>query len=156
MLTIRLHRVGRRNHPAFKIVVTDKTHSSTAGRFTEEVGTTNPATKERNLNKERILYWISVGAQPSPTVWNILVQEKIVEGKKLPKHKKPKAKEGEPAPVQPGTPAQAAAPTPAPEKPAQEAKPAETPKPAETVPPAAPETPESTPAPPAPPQEEKK
>lgn len=136
MLTIRLHRVGRRNHPAFKIVVTDKTHSSTAGRFVEEVGTTNPATKERILNKERILYWISVGAKPSPTVWNMLVQEKIVEGTKIPKHKKPKTKEGEPAQA-PATTAQkqpesvpAKTPSPAvsgPEPAQVEAKPAETP-----------------------------
>ncbi|MBI1984771.1 MAG: 30S ribosomal protein S16 [Candidatus Wildermuthbacteria bacterium] len=103
MLTIRLHRTGRRNHPSFKIVVTDKTKSSTAGRFVEEVGFYNPATKEKVLKPERLKYWIGVGAQPSPTIWNMLLQEKIVEGKKILKHKKPKAKEAkqEPAPVQP-------------------------------------------------------
>lgn len=97
MLTIRLHRTGRRNHPSFKIVVTDKRNSSTAGRFVEEVGFYNPATKEKVMKKERILYWIGVGAQPSPTVWNLCVKEKIVQGTKLPKHKKPKLKEGEQA-----------------------------------------------------------
>ncbi|MBI2642638.1 MAG: 30S ribosomal protein S16 [Candidatus Wildermuthbacteria bacterium] len=98
MLTIRFHRTGRTNYPSFKIVVTDKTKSSTGGRFIEEVGFFNPATKEKVLKPERLKYWISVGAKPSPTVWNLLVQEKVVEGTKLPKHKKPKKKE-ETAPV---------------------------------------------------------
>ncbi|MBI2641988.1 MAG: 30S ribosomal protein S16 [Candidatus Wildermuthbacteria bacterium] len=91
MLTIRFHRTGRRNYPSFKIVITEHTKSSTGGRFIEEVGFFNPATKEKVLKPERLKYWISVGAQPSPTVWNLLVKEKIVEGTKLPKHKKPKS-----------------------------------------------------------------
>ncbi len=98
MLTIRFHRTGRRNYPSFKIVITEHTKSSTGGRFIEEVGFFNPATKEKVLKPERLKYWISVGAKPSPTVWNLLVQEKVVEGTKLPKHKKPKKKE-ETAPV---------------------------------------------------------
>ena len=49
MLTIRLHRTGRTNYPSFKIVVTDKTKSSTGGRFIEEVGFYNSATKEKVL-----------------------------------------------------------------------------------------------------------
>ena len=93
MLTIRFHRTGRRNYPSFKIVITEHTKSSTGGRFIEEVGFFNPATKEKVLKAERLKYWISVGAKPSPTVWNLLVQEKVVEGKKLQKQKKPKKKE---------------------------------------------------------------
>ena len=90
MLTIRLFRVGRKNQPAFKIVVTDKRKSSTRGRFVEEVGVYNPLTKQRNLKGDRVKYWISVGAKPSPTVHNMLVADKIVEGAKIAKHKLPK------------------------------------------------------------------
>jgi small subunit ribosomal protein S16 len=90
MLMIRFMRIGRKNQPSFKIVVTEKTKSSTGGRFVEEVGFYNPATKEKVLKGERIKHWISVGAQPSPTIHNLLVAEKIIEGKKLPKHKIPK------------------------------------------------------------------
>lgn len=61
----------------------------------EQVGFYNPLTKEKNLKAERVKYWISVGAKPSDTVYNMLVSEKIVEGKKVPKHKIVK-KEGEP------------------------------------------------------------
>jgi small subunit ribosomal protein S16 len=86
MLVIRLFRVGRRNQPSFKLVVTDKRRSSTRGRFVEEVGFYNPVTKEKVLRGERIQYWISVGAKPSPTVHNMLVADKIIEGKKIPKH----------------------------------------------------------------------
>jgi len=98
MLVIRLFRVGKKNQPAFKIVVVDKRRSSKSGRFLEEVGFYNPLTKEKILKAERIKYWISVGVQPSPTVYNLLISEKIIEGKKIPKHKKPKKKEEKPIP----------------------------------------------------------
>ena len=90
MLVIRLFRVGKKNQPSFKIVVTDKKSKPRAGRFVEEVGFYNPLTKEKVLKGDRIKHWISVGAKPSPTINNLLVSEKIVEGKKIPKHKKSK------------------------------------------------------------------
>ena len=93
MLMIRFMRIGRKNQPSFKIVVTEKTKSSTGGRFVEEVGFYNPVTKEKVLKPERLKYWISQGAQPTPTVSNLLVSEKVTEGKKTPKHKKSKKKE---------------------------------------------------------------
>jgi len=90
MLTIRLFRIGKKNQPSFKIVVTDKKNKPRAGRFTEEVGFYNPLTKEKVLKGERIKHWISVGAKPSPTIFNLLISEGIIEGKKIPKHKKSK------------------------------------------------------------------
>ena len=87
MLTIRLFRIGRKNQPAFKIVVTDSRRSSTRGRFVEEVGIYNPVSKQRNIKGDRVKYWISVGAQPSATVHNMLVTDKIIEGAKIAKHK---------------------------------------------------------------------
>ena len=90
MLVIRFFRTGKKNQPSFKIVVTDKRESSTTGRSVEEVGFWNPLTKEKVLRQERIKYWLSVGAKPSPSVFNLLVSEKIVEGKKIDVHKKAK------------------------------------------------------------------
>ena len=90
MLVIRFFRVGRRNQPAFKIVVTDKRKSSTRGRFVEEVGSYNPLTKEKVLKPERIQHWLSVGAKPSETVHNLLVSSGLIEGKKIALHKKSK------------------------------------------------------------------
>jgi len=90
MLVIRLFRVGKKNQPAFRIVVTNKRKPPRGGRFVEEVGFYNPLTKEKVLKEERIKYWLSVGAKPSETIYNLLVSEKIIEGKKIPVHKKSK------------------------------------------------------------------
>jgi len=93
MLVIRFFRTGKRNQASFKIVVTDKRRSSTRGRSVEEVGFYNPRTKEKILKQDRIKYWLSVGAKPSPTIYNLLISEKIIEGKKIDVHKKPKKRE---------------------------------------------------------------
>ena len=92
MLVIRFFRVGKKNQPCFKIVVTDKRNPPSGGRFIEEVGFYNPLTKEKVLKKERIKYWMSHGAKPSDTVHNLLVREGILGGAKTPVHKKPKKK----------------------------------------------------------------
>lgn len=92
MLVIRLLRTGKKNQPFFRIVVTDKRNPPRAGRFVEKVGFWNPLTKERKINGERIKYWLSKGAQTSDTVHNFLIDEKIIEGKKIAKHKKAKKK----------------------------------------------------------------
>ena len=111
MLVIRLFRIGKKNQPFFKIVVTDKKKPTTHGRFVEELGNYNPLTKEKVLRGDRIKYWLSVGAKPSPTVYNLLISEKIIEGKKIDVHKKAKGKKGKPvegttpAPVGKGKPA---------------------------------------------------
>ena len=109
MLVIRLFRVGKKNQPFFKIVVTDKRKPPRAGRFVEELGNWNPLKKEKILKGDRIKYWLSCGAKPSPTIFNLLVSEKIIEGKKIPVHKKSKKTEEKPTP-----PASAEASVPAP------------------------------------------
>ena len=83
MLTIRFTRKGKKNQPFFRVVVVDKRRSSKGGRSVEDVGYVDPLKKRKSLNKERILYWISKGAQPSDTVHNLLITEKIIEGKKV-------------------------------------------------------------------------
>lgn len=124
MLVIRFFRVGKKNQPSFKIVVTDKKRAPRGGRFTEEVGFWNPQTKQRVLKEDRVKYWMSVGAQPSDTVRNLLIEAKVLEGKKVPVHKIKKEKEG-----------------------AKEQKPvASVPKPAEVKAPEAPAVPGAKPA----------
>ena len=95
MLVIRFFRVGKKNQPSFKIVVTDKRNPPKGGRFVEEVGFWNPETKEKVLKTERIKYWLSVGAKPSDSVYNLLVSEKIIGGEKIPVHKKKKEEKEE-------------------------------------------------------------
>ena len=101
MLVIRLFRTGKKHQPFFKIVVTDKRKPPRGGRFTEELGFLNPLTKENKVNSERVKYWISKGAKASDTVYNLLLKEKILEGKKIPMHKKSKKTEEKPAEAEP-------------------------------------------------------
>jgi small subunit ribosomal protein S16 len=95
MLTIRLTRKGKKNQPFFRVVVIDKRRSSKGGRAVEDLGYKNPLTKKISLNKERILYWISKGAQPSASIHNLLVAEKIVDAKKIHVSKISKKKQAE-------------------------------------------------------------
>ncbi len=89
---MRLYRVGKKNQPSYKIVVTDKRRATHGGRFVAQVGFYNPLTKEKVFKTEPIRHWLSKGVQPSPTVFNLLAKEGIVQGKKLPNHSKPKEK----------------------------------------------------------------
>lgn len=98
MLVIRFIRIGKKNQPFFRIVVTDKRNPPRGGRFLEILGFFNPLTKERKLKPDRIKYWLNVGAQPSDRVHNLLVVEKVIEGKKIDVHKKPKKREEKAAP----------------------------------------------------------
>ena len=95
-----MQRIGRTNMPSFRIIVAEHTEGPKTGSIVEKVGTYNPKSKEKKLETERIKYWISVGAQPSPTVHNMLVSEKIISGKKinvLPRKSPPKVEEGDKA-----------------------------------------------------------
>ena len=92
MLTIRFLRQGKKHQPFFKVVVIDKRRSPRSGKFVEEVGFYNPLTKEKRLNKERILYWLSKGVTTSDSVHNLLVKEGVIKGKKIPVHSAKKQK----------------------------------------------------------------
>ena len=83
MLTIRLTRKGKKNQPFFRVVVIDKRRSAKGGRAVEILGYVDPLTKRKSLKKERILYWIKNGAQPSDTMHNLLVSEKIIDAPKI-------------------------------------------------------------------------
>lgn len=136
MLKIRLQRTGRINDPSYRVVVTEHTNGPKSGKPVEKLGSYNPKTKERILNEERILYWLSKGAQASGTMYNMLISAGILKGKKkinvLPQ-KSPVKKEGEAEAAAPAAAAPAAAEAPA--TPAEEAPVAEEKKeeaPAET------------------------
>ena len=81
---IRLQRGGRKGYAVYRIVIADA-RAPRDGRFTEKIGmynpNTNPATVE--LNFDRALYWVEVGAQPTDTVRNILKREGVYMMKHL-------------------------------------------------------------------------
>lgn len=75
MVTIRLSRGGAKRRPFYTIVVTDK-RSGRDGRYIERVGFFNPIAtggEERLvINRERVEYWLSQGAQTSDRVGKLL------------------------------------------------------------------------------------
>ena len=73
MLMIRLARIGKKKRPFYRVVVTEKTRPRN-GRFVEIVGTYDPLKKPAGvqLDRERVDYWMSKGAQPSDTVRSFL------------------------------------------------------------------------------------
>lgn len=83
MLTIRLSRMGKKKQPVYRFIVLEKSKDPW-GKFLENLGTMNPLTSPAtiDLKEDRVKYWISMGAQPSDTVWNLLVDRKVVEGEK--------------------------------------------------------------------------
>jgi len=95
MLKIRLQRVGRKHDPSFRLVLTDSKNGPQSGKFLEVLGSYNARSGKPEVKGERVTYWIGKGAQTSDTVHNLLINEKVIEGKKinvLPK-KSPIAKE---------------------------------------------------------------
>ncbi len=91
MLVIRLQKVGKIHTATFRVVVTQKT-AAAKRKYLELLGSLDRKTKAVGLNKERILYWISKGAEPSDTVHNLLVSQGIISGAKKPVHKIAKTK----------------------------------------------------------------
>ena len=83
MLVIRLTRIGKKNTPQYRIVVQEK-QQAPSSKYMDQVGFYNPLTEppEIKLEEEKIKQWIEKGAQPSNTVWNMLVNAEIVKGKK--------------------------------------------------------------------------
>ena len=83
MLRIRLQRVGRRHEPSFRVVATDRQNSTKSGKALEVLGSYDPRFDKPVINAERVKHWLSVGAQPTDTMHNLLVSQKIIEGKKI-------------------------------------------------------------------------
>ena len=82
MLSMRLQRIGKKHQPSFRLVVSEA-RSKMAGPPVEDLGSYNSFTKAANFKKERVEYWLGVGAKPGATVHNLLVKEGILKARKL-------------------------------------------------------------------------
>lgn len=101
MLKIRFQRVGKKNRPHFRLVLTEVS-SAPKKKAQEILGFWDPIKKEKNIKVERVKYWLSVGAKTSPTVNNFLVSENVIQGPKIPVHKqKPESTEVSTTPASP-------------------------------------------------------
>lgn len=76
---LRLRRLGRKKRPLYGLVAADS-RSPRDGRFIEDLGRYNPLEEPATvaLERDRILYWLSQGAQPTDTVRSILSSEGIL------------------------------------------------------------------------------
>jgi len=81
---IRLQRGGRKGYAFYRIVAADA-RAPRDGKFIEKIGTYNPNTNPAtvDLNFDRALYWVGVGAQPTDTARNILKAEGVYMMKHL-------------------------------------------------------------------------
>jgi small subunit ribosomal protein S16 len=80
---LRLQRLGRTHKSFFRLSAMDS-RKPRDGRVIEELGWYDPHVKNEDeqteLNRERIEYWLSVGATPSDTVSDLLKKNGIGQG----------------------------------------------------------------------------
>lgn len=86
--------MGRKGQPHYRILVAEHARA-VQGKFIEAVGTYKPTSKEFEALKDRIEYWISVGAQPSQTVARLLKKNGYADMDKFIKFVHFKKKEAE-------------------------------------------------------------
>lgn len=77
---IRMKRMGAKKKPFYRLVVADS-RSPRDGRIIEQVGYYNPMAEDKTLKieEEKVLKWLSTGAQPTETVKRLLKSEGIIE-----------------------------------------------------------------------------
>lgn len=84
---LRLKRLGRRHHPTYRVTVVDGRRARDS-KVIEELGAYDPANasadRQVSLQRERIEYWLGVGAQPSDTVRRLLEKAGILQAKSRP------------------------------------------------------------------------
>ena len=107
-VAIRMKRMGRKNRAYYRICATDK-RSPRDGREIEVLGTYDPSVPDTDarcaLDGARLQYWLSVGAQPSPTV-RVLIKKYGPAGTRLKEMESARAKLALPRVVpDPGPPA---------------------------------------------------
>lgn len=85
MLKIKLTKTGKKREHSFKIILVENRAKPKPSRYLDVLGNYNPAKKTVSLNKERVLHWLSKGAQISETVHNIFVKAGIIVGPKIKK-----------------------------------------------------------------------
>lgn len=76
---LRLRRMGKKKQPIYKIVAAD-VRSPRDGRFIEAIGLYNPKSNPViiEIQEDRALYWLGVGAQPTETVRNLFSKQGIL------------------------------------------------------------------------------
>jgi len=82
MLMLRLQRIGRRNEPHYKIVVIEKSKGPKSQKYVDIVGSYNPKADLVTIDEDKAKTHLANGVQPSDTVYNMLVEKGLIDGKK--------------------------------------------------------------------------
>ncbi len=82
MLMMRLQRVGRKNDPSYRVVVVDKRTGPKSNKHVDHLGFYNPKFNQIQIDAEKAKDWLAKGVQPSDTMHNILVSQKVIDAKK--------------------------------------------------------------------------
>lgn len=94
MLIIRLQRTGKRGQAYFRVVLLE--HSKKPkGEFQELLGNYDPHQKKFSVKRDRVEYWMSKGAQITPTVNNLMVNHKVWDRPKMASWKPKKSEKQE-------------------------------------------------------------
>ncbi|MBI4086396.1 30S ribosomal protein S16 [Candidatus Kaiserbacteria bacterium] len=83
MLKMRLQRVGRKHSPAYRVLIVDSRQGPKSGKYIDQVGSYEPKEGRITIDGEKAKEWIAKGVQVSGTVHNMLIDRKIIEGKKI-------------------------------------------------------------------------
>jgi small subunit ribosomal protein S16 len=80
LVKIRLRRMGMKKQPSYRIVVCDS-KAPRDGKYIESIGFYNPRTEPDTIqiDEERALYWLGVGAQPTEAVLRLFEKAGIME-----------------------------------------------------------------------------
>ena len=84
MIKLRLRRMGAKKRPSYRIVAAESKNPRD-GRFIEVVGFYDPLTDPATvrINEDRARHWLGHGAQPTPTVKDLLRRSGIITDSKL-------------------------------------------------------------------------
>lgn len=79
MVKIRLQRFGTTKRPFYRIVAAEASQARD-GRYLEIVGLYDPTKKPTfvQIDKELVMKWLNVGAQPTDTVKSLLSKDGII------------------------------------------------------------------------------
>lgn len=82
MLKIKMARFGKKKQPTYRLII-NEAGRDTYGNVLENLGNYDPKFKKLEVKADRVKYWISVGAQMTDTVNNLLIAHKVIEGKMI-------------------------------------------------------------------------
>jgi small subunit ribosomal protein S16 len=92
MLTIKLSKLGKKNHKLFRVIINEKGRDP-YGRALEVLGSYDQYQKKLQVKNDRVTYWLSKGAQMTNTVNNLLVTHGVIDREKIIPKKKTKTSE---------------------------------------------------------------